>query len=46
MKVWHESEDLQYEIFDLNSLYEMAFMVAEAFIYSDPMAIVQGFYDE
>ncbi|MFH7024524.1 MAG: GNAT family N-acetyltransferase [Heteroscytonema crispum UTEX LB 1556] len=46
MKVLHESEDLQDEIFDLNSLYEMAFMVAEAFIYSDPMAIVQGFYDE
>lgn len=38
-----KTERLQYEIFRLNSLNEMAKMVAQAFIYSDPMAVVQRF---
>ena len=43
IKYLRKTERLQYEIFELNSLNEMAKMVAQAFIDSDPRAVVQRF---
>jgi ribosomal protein S18 acetylase RimI-like enzyme len=43
MQILHETHALQYELFYQKSLLEMALLVAEAFIHSEPMTINQGF---
>ena len=43
MTVLYETKKFRYEIFELKYLNEMANLVAQAFTFSDPMAIVQNF---